>query len=95
MKSLPRCIDCIEKLAERILLMLKIQPEKSQLAMEKVKHYLSNVNRELTPMEISFGMNEIIHKETGIQDSFNKIKEESNNNALKLVGKANQIIKNR
>jgi len=62
--------------------------------MEKVVHYLREVNLKLTPMEISFGMNEIIQQETGINDPLSKVKEESNVNALKLVDNANQIIEN-
>ncbi|MCE7740503.1 MAG: DUF89 family protein [Candidatus Heimdallarchaeota archaeon] len=93
MKSSPQCLDCIGKAAERILRISKIQSEKNQLVMEKVKNYLSKVNRNLTPMEISFGMNEIIQRETGIYDPFKKIKEESNVNALKLISRANLIIK--
>ncbi len=93
MKSSPQCLDCIEKAAERILRISKIKSEKNQLVMEKVKNYLSKVNRNLTPMEISFGMNEIIQREIGIYDPFKKIKEESNINALKLISRANQMIK--
>ncbi|MCE7748379.1 MAG: protein-glutamate O-methyltransferase family protein, partial [Candidatus Heimdallarchaeota archaeon] len=56
--------------------------------------YLREVNTSLTPMEISFGMNEIIHKETGVSDPLRTIKEESNLKALELLDKSKTIIKN-
>ena len=94
MNSFPLCIECITDAAKRTLNLLELRLEKKQSVMEKVVHYLREVNLKLTPMEISFGMNEIIQQETGINDPLSKVKEESNVNALKLVDNANQIIEN-
>ncbi len=92
MESLPQCIDCIERAAERIFSIIKIQGDERQIGMGNVKNYLNNVDTKLTPMEVSFGINEIIREATGIYDPFKHIKEESNNNAKKLLSRATKII---
>jgi len=92
MKTNPQCVECIEKAARRTLSILKIQDKEQQQIVSKVEEYLSRVNRNLTPMEISFGINEIIREETGIYDPFKLIKEESNNNAMKLMSRAKKIL---
>ncbi len=92
MKTNTKCIECIENAARRTLSLLHIQDKEQLRVMVKVEEYLSGVNRNLTPMEISFGINEIMREETGIYDPFKVIKEESNNNAMKLMSRAKKIL---
>ncbi|MBY8999871.1 MAG: protein-glutamate O-methyltransferase family protein [Candidatus Heimdallarchaeota archaeon] len=92
MDTHPLCIDCIEKAAGRTLSNISSNDEDISQAMIKVNNYMDKVNISLTPLEISFGINEIIREETGIYDSFKLIKEESNNNALKLISRAEALI---
>ncbi|MCG3225039.1 MAG: DUF89 family protein [Candidatus Heimdallarchaeota archaeon] len=92
MKTNTQCVKCIDNAARRTLSILKIKNKEQLQVMAKVKTYLSGVNRNLTPMEVSFGINEIMREETGIYDPFKLIKEESNNNALELVSRVKKII---
>ena len=92
MESLPKCIECIQNAAERTLKILKISSEEKNRVMTKVLDYIDTVKLSLTPMEISFGMFEIISQETGVNDPLKSLKKESNQNALELVSKAKEII---
>ena len=60
--------------------------------VNKVVNYLEQADFNLTPMELSFGMNEIIRQETGINDPLKLVKRESNTKALQLIERAKQII---
>ncbi len=92
MKTNTQCVECVEKAAQRTLSLLAIQNKEKQQIMTKVKEYLLGVNINLTPMEISFGVIEILRKETGIYDPYKSIKEGSNNNALKHVNRAKELL---
>ena len=72
----PQCIECIQNAAFRTLELMDIPSEKKKIVLEKIDLYLRETNLDLTPMEISFGTNEIIQRETGTQDPLKKIKEE-------------------
>ena len=92
METNAQCIACIERAAERTFSLLEVQPEIRQESIKEIKHYLKSVDTSLTPMEVSFGINEIMRKYTGIYDPFKFIKDESNKNALKLVNDGIKII---
>jgi uncharacterized protein with ATP-grasp and redox domains len=71
-----------------------LSTEEKQKILGAINRYLQEVDLSLTPMEISYGMNEIIQRETGIEDPLKDLKRESNEKAQKLVKKAREIIKN-
>ncbi len=92
METFPNCLDCIKNAAERTLKELQLVSKEEDRVMKKVLDYLDNANLSLTPMEIGFGMFEIIRHETGVIDPLKSLKKESNHNALELVSKAKRII---
>jgi len=92
MKTVPICIECIENAAIRTLSLLEISQEENKRITEEIKNYLANVSLDLSPMEISFGTNEIIQNETGIRDPLKKIKTQANKDAEKLEKNVKKII---
>ncbi|TFG09318.1 DUF89 family protein [Candidatus Heimdallarchaeota archaeon] len=92
MESLPECLDCIQNAAERTLKVLQLPPDENERVMMKILEYLNNADLSFTPMEISFGMFEIIRRETGVDDPLKFLKRESNHHALELVPRANELI---
>ncbi len=93
MKMYPQCYACITDAAERTLSILGLHDKEKQEVINKVKSYLEHSDDNLTPMEISFGMNEIIQQETGVIDPIKFMKKDSNQNALKLIDRAEEIVK--
>lgn len=67
--------------------------EKIENTMKLIQQYLENVDKNLTPMHISFGVFEIIRKETGIHDVLEEKKDEANKSALLLNDYVAKIIK--
>lgn len=92
MKSVPNCLECTEDAAMRTLSLLEISQEEKKRIIEEIKNYLANVSLDLSPMEISFGTNEIIQNETGIRDPLKKIKTQANKDAEELTKNVKKII---
>lgn len=66
--------------------------KKHELVMKKVMQYLETIDFSLSPPEISRGVHAIVKQQTGVDDPYQLVKEQANDQALKQLKKLKQLI---
>ncbi|MBU4484110.1 DUF89 family protein [bacterium] len=92
MKTFKECIPCFLKQAENTLTFIEVNDADRDTIISRANEYISDIDCNLTPPEISRGIYHIVSNVTGIEDLFKNAKIESNKVALSLYPHLKDIL---
>lgn len=86
------CIPCFLHQSLEASRMATDDEAKHDRVMKKVMQYLENIDFRLSPPEISRGVHAIVKQETGVDDPYERVKKQANDQALQQLPKLKDLI---
>ena len=86
------CIPCFLHQSLEASRMATDDETKHERVMKKVMQYLENIDFRLSPPEISRGVHAIVKQETGVDDPYERVKKQANDQALQQWTKLKDLI---